>query len=251
MSCTFCKPRPRGSVQGEANQFSRSRTARAPGERPLPPPQRFKCVVELVVGLPLPCRRVCTAPRCGSLPDRAGATGRSLGPSWSVKPRCGPCQGRAGAVTSLPHTDPSERVVSRPAERASGSNTDPSERVVSRPPKCVSGFPRPSEVQRIRGPLCRDGWWKERGKRQEGRPEGTDGRRGGHAADACPLHASRQARVRRAFCTRRSVPRRRVAREPRNTLQPLLKLLWRLTLVRASLGSTSPGCPMASSLPRP
>ena len=90
--------RPRGSVQGRSRS---RRSLKAPTIRklPKPPPQRFKCVVEPRVGSPSPLSCLCTAPRCGSRPDRAGATDRSPGPSWSTtRPRCGPCPGRAGAA---------------------------------------------------------------------------------------------------------------------------------------------------------
>ena len=90
--------RPRGSVQGRSRSL-RSLRAQTLRKLPKPPPQRFKCVVEPRVGSPSPRSCLCTAPRCGSRPDRAGATDRSPGPSWSTtRPRCGPCPGRAGAA---------------------------------------------------------------------------------------------------------------------------------------------------------
>ena len=90
--------RPRGSVQGRSRS-RRSLRAQTLRKLPKPPPQRFKCVVEPRVGSPSPRSCLCTAPRCGSRPDRAGATDWSPGPSWSTtRPRCGPCPGRAGAA---------------------------------------------------------------------------------------------------------------------------------------------------------
>ena len=90
--------RPRGSVQGRSRSRG-SLKAQTLRKLPKPPPQRFKCVVEPRVGCPSPRSCLCTAPRCGSRPDRAGATKRSPGPSWSTtRPRCGPCPGRAGAA---------------------------------------------------------------------------------------------------------------------------------------------------------
>ena len=90
--------RPRGSVQGRSRSRG-SLKAQTLRKLPKPPPQRFKCVVEPRVGSPSPRSCLCTAPRCGSRPDRAGATDRSPGPSWSTtRPRCGPCPGRAGAA---------------------------------------------------------------------------------------------------------------------------------------------------------
>ena len=93
--------RPRGSVQGRSRSL-RSLRAQTLRKLPKPPPQRFKCVVEPRVGSPSPRSCLCTAPRCGSRPDRAGATDRS--PDLRGQPQ-GPAAGRALAARErLPTT---------------------------------------------------------------------------------------------------------------------------------------------------